>query len=160
MPLVTRQPAQPRDALAAAALLPGLYLLPIVWLFLSTIQTQASLLTLPVRIVPSEVTLRHYVDIFKPAAFGETSGQSTFLLALRNSVIVSVGTTGVAMLFGTLAAYAFARFNIPRKRTLLLIVLGSQLLPAVSLIIPLFRMFAQRRAARYAPGADPGLFDL
>jgi multiple sugar transport system permease protein len=118
----------------------GYTLLPIVWLFLSTIQTQASLLTLPVRIVPAEVTLRHYVDIFKPAAFGEASGQSTFVLALHNSLIVSVGTTGVAMLLGTLAAYAFARCNIPRKRALLLLVLGSQLLPAVSLIIPLFRM--------------------
>src|SRR2546426_8710969 len=119
----------------------GYTLLPIVWLFLSTIQTQASLLTLPVRIVPAEVTLRHYVDIFRPAAFGEASGQSTFVLALHNSLVVSVGATGVAMLLGTLAAYAFARFNIPRKRTLLLIVLGSQLLPAISLIIPLFRMF-------------------
>jgi multiple sugar transport system permease protein len=116
-------------------------LLPIVWLFLSTIQTEASLLTLPPRIIPTDVTFRNYVDIFKPAAFGEASGQSTFLLALRNSVIVSLGTTAVALIFGTLAAYAFARFNIPRKRGLLLIVLGSQLLPAVSLIIPLFRMF-------------------
>src|SRR6476619_2195922 len=112
-----------------------------IWLFLSTIQTEASLLTLPTRIIPSQVTLGNYVDIFKPAAFGENSGQSTFLLALRNSVIVCLGTTAVAMVFGTLAAYAFARFNIPQKRTLLLVVLGSQLLPAVSLIIPLFRMF-------------------
>jgi multiple sugar transport system permease protein len=116
-------------------------LVPMIWLFLSTIQTEASLLTLPPRIIPSDVTLGNYVDIFKPAAFGENSGESTFLLALRNSVIVCIGTTLVAMVFGTMAAYAFARFNIPQKRTLLLIVLGSQLLPAVSLIIPLFRMF-------------------
>ena len=116
-------------------------LLPIVWLFLSTIQTQASLLTVPPRIIPSDVTFTNYIDIFKPAAFGESSGESTFLLALRNSVIVSLGTTAVALVFGTLAAYAFARFNIPQKRTLLLVVLGSQLLPAISLIIPLFRMF-------------------
>jgi len=116
-------------------------LLPIIWLFLSTIQTEASLLTLPTQIIPSDVTFRNYVDIFKPAAFGQNSGESTFLLALRNSVIVCVGTTAVAMLLGTLAAYAFARFNLPHKRTLLLIVLGSQLLPAVSLIIPLFRLF-------------------
>jgi multiple sugar transport system permease protein len=116
-------------------------LLPIAWLFLSTIQTQASLLTVPPHILPTEVTLRNYVDIFQPAALGENTGQSTFLLALRNSVIVSLGTTFVALVFGTLAAYAFARFNIPKKRALLLIVLGSQLLPAVSLIIPLFRMF-------------------
>jgi multiple sugar transport system permease protein len=116
-------------------------LLPIGWLFLSTIQTQASLLTLPPHIIPTEVTLRNYADIFRPAAFGENSGESTFLLALRNSVVVSLGTTLVSLLFGTLAAYAFARFNVPRKRALLLIVLGSQLIPAVSLIIPLFRIF-------------------
>src|SRR3954447_11461527 len=116
-------------------------LLPLAWLLPSTIQTESSLLTLPTQVVPSELTLRNYTDIFKPAAFGENSGQSTFLLALRNSVVVCLGTTAVAMLFGTLAAYAFARINIPQKRTLLLIVLGSQLLPAVSLIIPLFRMF-------------------
>jgi len=116
-------------------------LLPIAWLFLSTIQTESSLLRVPPRLLPETITLGNYVDIFKPAAFGENSGQSTFLLALRNSVIVSLGTTAVAMVFGTTAAYAFARFNIPRKRTLLLIVLGSQLLPAISVIIPLFRMF-------------------
>jgi multiple sugar transport system permease protein len=118
----------------------GYTLLPIVWLFLSTIQTQASLITLPAPIIPTELTLRNYVEIFKPAAFGEASGQSTFVLALRNSLVVSLGATAMAMLFGTPAAYALVRFNIPRKRTLLLVVMGSQLLPAVSLIIPLFRM--------------------
>src|SRR6185369_5928927 len=116
-------------------------LLPILWLFISTIQTQASLLEIPPRIVPESVTFQNYVDIFKPAAFGDNSGESTFFLALRNSTIVSLGTTFVALLFGAPAAYVFARFNIPRKRTLLLIVLGTQLLPAVSVIIPLFRMF-------------------
>jgi multiple sugar transport system permease protein len=115
-------------------------LLPIIWLALSTIQTQASLLRVPPQIVPTELTFINYADIFKPAAFGENSGESTFLLAMRNSVVVGLGTTLVAMVLGSLAAYAFARFNIPRKRTLLLIVLGTQLLPPISLVIPLFRM--------------------
>jgi multiple sugar transport system permease protein len=118
-------------------------LLPIVWLLLSTIQTQASLLRVPPRLVPESLTLRNYVDIFKPAAFGENRGASTFLLALRNSVLISLGTTALAMSFGTLAAYAFARFNIPGKRGWLLTVLGIQLLPPISIIIPLFRMFKE-----------------
>jgi multiple sugar transport system permease protein len=139
---MTRGNLLSRPLLWAMLLLYLIYtLLPIFWLFLSTIQTQASLLTVPPQIVPSEVTPRNYIDIFQPAAFGENSGESTFLLAMRNSVVVSLGTTAVSLVFGTLAAYAFARFNIPGKRTLLLIVLGSQLLPAVSLIIPLFSMF-------------------
>ena len=119
----------------------GFTLLPIIWLFISTIQTQASLLRIPARIVPETLTVQNYIDIFKPAAFGNNSGQSTFFLALRNSVIVSLGTTFVAVAFGSLAAYAFARLNVPHRKTLLLVVLGSQLLPAISLIIPLFRMF-------------------
>jgi multiple sugar transport system permease protein len=116
-------------------------LAPIVWLFLSTIQTQASLLRVPPHLLPEAVTFSNYVDIFKPAAFGENSGQSTFFLALRNSVLVALGTTVVAMVLGTLGAYAIARFNIPGRQWLLLLVLGTQLLPAISIIIPLFRMF-------------------
>ena len=116
-------------------------LTPILWLFISTVQTQASLLRVPAQLLPEAVTFQNYVDIFLPAAFGENSGQSTFFLALRNSIIVSMGTTVVSVIFGTLAAYAFARLNVPQRRTLLLVVLGSQLLPAISLIIPLFRMF-------------------
>jgi len=116
-------------------------LTPIVWLGLSTIQTQASLLRVPAHILPDGITFQNYIDIFKPAAFGDSSGQSTFFLALRNSVVVCLGTTIISCLFGTMAAYAFARLNVPATRTLLLIVLGSQLLPAISLIIPLFRMF-------------------
>lgn len=116
-------------------------LTPILWLFISTVQTQASILRVPAHIIPAALSLQNYIDIFKPAAFGDNSGQSTFFLALRNSVIVCLGTTAVACLFGTLAAYAFARLNVPKRRTLLLVVLGSQLLPAISLIIPLFRMF-------------------
>ena len=129
--------------LARGALL-ALYLIftlaPILWLFLNTIQTQASLLRVPPRLLPETITGTHYIDIFRPAAFGNNSGQSTFFLALRNSVIVSLGTTLVSVTFGSLAAYAFARLNVPHRRTLLLIVLGSQLLPAISLVIPLFRM--------------------
>ncbi len=119
----------------------GFTLAPMLWLFVSTIQTQASLLRVPAHLLPEAITAQNYVDIFRPATLGENSGQSTFLLALRNSVIVSLGTTLVAVTFGTLAAYAFARLNVPHRRTLLLVVLGSQLLPAISLIIPLFRMF-------------------
>jgi multiple sugar transport system permease protein len=118
----------------------GYTLLPILWLIFSTVQTQASLLTPRVAIIPAEMTLYNYVEIFKPAAFGETRGRSTFVLALRNSLLVSVGATGVAMILGTPAAYAFVRCDIPRKRVWLLVVLGTQLLPAVSLIIPLFRL--------------------
>ena len=46
-------------------------LAPILWLFLSTIQTQASLLRVPAHLLPDAITVQNYIDIFKPAAFGE-----------------------------------------------------------------------------------------
>jgi multiple sugar transport system permease protein len=59
----------------------------------------------------------------------------------------------VAAVLGTPAAYAFVRCNIPRKRAWLLVVLGAQLLPAVSRIIPLFRLL--RGTGLLDPLADP-----
>jgi multiple sugar transport system permease protein len=118
----------------------GYTLVPIVWLVLSTVRTQASLLGGEFDMSLAGLTLQNYAQIFRPAAFGEARGQPTFVLALRNSLIVSLGTTGVALLLGTPAAYAFVRCNIPRARVWLLVVLGMQLLPAVSLVIPLFRL--------------------
>jgi ABC-type glycerol-3-phosphate transport system permease component len=49
----------------------GYTLLPILWLILSTVQTQASILAQRVAISPAGLTLHNYVEIFRPAAFGE-----------------------------------------------------------------------------------------
>jgi ABC-type glycerol-3-phosphate transport system permease component len=64
--------------------------------------------------------------------------QRQFWLPMRNSLIVSAATTALAILGGTLAAYALTRLKF-RGRTLLLAgVLAVSMLPQVSLVPPLY----------------------
>ena len=61
-----------------------------------------------------------------------------FATALRNSLVVATGTTVAGVAVAALAGYALARFDIPLRRYLLLMVMGVQMFPLVVLIIPLF----------------------
>jgi ABC-type glycerol-3-phosphate transport system permease component len=51
---------------------------------------------------------------------------------------VATGTTVAGVAVAALAGYALARFDIPLRRYLLLMVMGVQMFPLVVLIIPLF----------------------
>jgi len=74
-------------------------LAPILWLFISTIQTQASLLRVPAHLLPESDYVSELCRHLSTSGPGQNTGESTFLLALRNSVIVSLGTTVVAVGF-------------------------------------------------------------
>src|SRR5205814_9221757 len=74
-------------------------------------------------------TLDHYRALFD---------QRQFWLPMRNSLIVAAATTALAVVAGTLAAYALTRLEF-RGRTLLLAgVLAVSMLPQVSLVPPLY----------------------
>ena len=51
-----------------------------------------------------------------------------------------------------MAAYALARCSVPLTRTLLMLVLMTQMFPLVVLVIPLFVLMRKARAARHLLG--------
>ncbi|MEW5721923.1 MAG: carbohydrate ABC transporter permease [Thermodesulfobacteriota bacterium] len=59
-------------------------------------------------------------------------------LYLANSLIVSLATTIVSMFFGTLAAYALARFRLPLLEKLTFFILLTRMLPPIVMALPLF----------------------
>jgi arabinogalactan oligomer/maltooligosaccharide transport system permease protein len=85
------------------------------------------------RLFPIKPTLSIFSEMWKAA------GQNiTFLMALRNSMIVSLGAALLSVVFGASMAYAFARFRFPGRRTGLFGLLAGTLLPPVALMTPLF----------------------
>lgn len=82
---------------------------------------------------PNPVSFENY-----PAVFDPNNG---FGRALLNSVIVSLTTTLVTLLFGILAAYALARLRFRFKGLVLSIIIGCSMFPFITLLIPLFKMF-------------------
>jgi arabinogalactan oligomer/maltooligosaccharide transport system permease protein len=85
------------------------------------------------RIWPIKPTLDVFVEMWNWA------GQNlTFLLALRNSMVVSLGAALLSVMLGGSMAYAFARFRFPGKQVGLFGLLVGALLPPIALITPLF----------------------
>ena len=52
-------------------------------------------------------------------------------------------TTITAVVLGTLAAYAFSRFDVPGENDMLFFILSTKMLPPVVVLIPIFLMFSQ-----------------
>jgi multiple sugar transport system permease protein len=84
--------------------------------------------------IPSEWTWRNYADIFST---------DLFIRALVNSIGIALIATLIAVVLGTMAAYAIARLDFPGKRVLVGVSLLIAMFPQVSLVSPLFEMERQ-----------------
>ncbi|MFI1393626.1 carbohydrate ABC transporter permease [Streptomyces sp. NPDC020681] len=60
--------------------------------------------------------------------------------ALINSMIVTVPTVLVTLVLASMAAFALSRYDLPLRRTLLLTMLGGNLLPPQILLIPVSKL--------------------
>jgi multiple sugar transport system permease protein len=61
-----------------------------------------------------------------------------FLLAFANSTLVALGVTICQIVTSALAGYALARLQFPGRRTLLLIIVATLVIPFQLLVIPVF----------------------
>jgi len=59
---------------------------------------------------------------------------------LINSLIITLSSVILVVLFGSLAAYAFARMRIPGKNVWFFLLITTLMLPVPTLIVPLFQI--------------------
>jgi ABC-type glycerol-3-phosphate transport system permease component len=65
-----------------------------------------------------------------------------FVVLLQNSLVVSLGAAGLAILLGISLAYAFARFRFPGRSVGLFALLLTAILPPMSFLAPLYILFS------------------
>ena len=114
-------------------------LAPFLWIIISSISTNAELLSVPVHFIPKNPTFERYIRIF-------TSNDSQAVLFKRgvlNSIIVSSGVTILCLVIGTFAGYAFARLKFPVKNFSQQFFLFTNMLPPIVIIISLFFIFSK-----------------
>ncbi|AEF40942.1 carbohydrate ABC transporter permease [Hoyosella subflava] len=63
-----------------------------------------------------------------------------FIRALINSIGICVISTFIALVFGTMAAYAIARLDFPGKKTIVAVSLLIAMFPQIALVTPLFQI--------------------
>jgi multiple sugar transport system permease protein len=110
----------------------GFSLIPFYWLVNTSLKKGVSLSK--GGLFPSQPTLENYLLVFQ---------NPEFLLALRNSVIIAVVTTTVALVFASFAAYALARLKMRRKALILTLILSVTTFPAIAIAAPMFSIWRE-----------------
>jgi len=117
--------------IALMAILALLVLLPFLWTIATSLKPLNEVNKYPPEWVSVNMSLKPYGDMFFYLPF------SRYTL---NSLIVASCSTVLTLMVGSLAAFAFARFQFAGKNIFLLVFLLSQMLPGASVIIPLFQL--------------------
>lgn len=112
-------------------LIAALVLLPILWTFATSLKPLTAVNAYPPSWTSPGMSFQPYVDMFFFMPFA---------MYAVNSLLVATIATVLTLLFGSLAAFAFSRFQFPGKNIFLLILLLSQMLPGASVIVPLFQL--------------------
>jgi multiple sugar transport system permease protein len=102
-------------------------LVPLLWLLLSSFKSDAQIDTN--QILPLPPTLTQYHDAFSSGDFGRY---------IINSVVVSLGSTFLVLVLGTMAGYALGRLPMRGKLPIMVILLMISVFPAIAVIAPLY----------------------
>ncbi len=124
-------------ALYGGALLTAVFVLaPFVWLFISSVASNADLLSRPLHWWPQHATLQRYLTILTTTDMN--SAAYTFRIALWNSLRLAAGATVLSLAVGVPAAYALARIGVRWGRVATFFFLATYMLPPIALIVALY----------------------
>jgi multiple sugar transport system permease protein len=104
------------------------FIFPVYWMFASAFKSDAVSSQFPPVFVFSPTT-ENFAKMFTELGAGTAMVNSMFIVSLA---------TLLAMIAGTMAAYALARFPLAGKNALALEVLSIRMLPPIVSVIPLF----------------------
>lgn len=100
-----------------------------LWMLSLSLKTPVDNTAYPPVFIPRPPTLANFVDVFE---------KNDFLTYTYNSIIVSFGATGLALLFGVPAAFGIAKTKAMKAAALVMI---ARVTPGLSYLIPLFLLF-------------------
>lgn len=112
--------------------------IPGLWIILNSFRPSIEIMAKPAIWIPS-FTLEHYKAMF--GGLGE--GGVPVFTYFRNSLIVSVTSTLIAILIGMSGGYAFARYRFKGKDNYFVGLMLFRAVPGVALSLPLFIVFAR-----------------
>jgi multiple sugar transport system permease protein len=116
---------------------------PTLWILLTSLRPEQEVFSDTFRLISSALTLDSYRTLL---------AKTTFATYIRNSLVVSLASTLLAVTASLLAAYGFSRRRFPLRSALLICVVFSQLFPYVILITPIYVIFYHLRLVNTSIG--------
>ncbi|WP_409189303.1 carbohydrate ABC transporter permease [Bradyrhizobium sp. RDM4] len=102
---------------------------PMAWALVTSLKTEANVITFPPSLLPSPATLASYVAVFR---------QQNFVIELLNSVFYATASIALTLAVSVPAGYAASRLTFPGKRAVMLLILATSMIPGVALLIPTY----------------------
>lgn len=107
---------------------------PFLWMLLTSFKTQSEAMAIPPKILPSGWELTNFFTALQSLPFTNLYLNTGLMILFR--VICAV-------VFSSMAGYAFAKLNFPGKNLLFGLVLMQMMLPSQIFIIPQYQMLAK-----------------
>lgn len=104
-------------------------IVPFFWMCISSFKYASDIFSVPIKWIPTRVTLMNYIKLFTDVPF---------LLYIANSFKLTIIITVGQVFTSILAAYAFARLRFPGRDKIFLAYLGTMMIPWHAIMIPQF----------------------
>ncbi len=115
----------------ALLVLATLWLLPVVWMAVTSLKPTENIVRVPPEWVPWPATLAHYGEVLFSSSRTARIGR-----AFLNSVIVSLGTVVLVLVTSAMAAYPLARMRFPGRDLVFVVLVGSLMIPNAVVLVP------------------------
>lgn len=120
--------------LSILIILAACVMLPIWWIFRSSLMTNTELYAWPPQFFPSQWLFSNYTETLKTFKF---------MLYFANTMKIIIPSVIGGTITATLCGYAFARLKFRGKNLIFSLCIGSMLLPTMVTLIPLYIMWTQ-----------------
>ena len=118
-----------------SALLVAAYLFPVYWMVATSLKPAADIFANPPKLLPWPPDVGPYREA--------VLGSPDVARGALNSTVIAVGTTLLTLLLAAPAGYGLARLRLRFAVAVGLLLLVSQMLPAINLALPLFVIFSR-----------------
>ncbi|MCP2635840.1 carbohydrate ABC transporter permease [Microbacterium sp. HD4P20] len=108
-------------------------MLPIVIIVLTAFKSPAEVNAFPPTLWPAQWTVANFERIFTELPFARL---------IVNSFVFAGGVTLLSLTFDALAAYVLARIDFRGNRLLLIVIIGSLMIPFQATLIPVYQLVA------------------
>ncbi|UPM44599.1 carbohydrate ABC transporter permease [Halocatena salina] len=110
-------------------------LVPIYWLLVASTLPESAIIASAGSGLPRLIPGTHFLENARTLA---ARPDVDFYLSIFNSVLIAVVYTGLALIFCSMAGFAFAKYDFRFKEPLFLGILATLIIPINLLVVPLF----------------------
>jgi len=115
-----------------------LWLVPVVWVLVTSLKLSENIVKLPPEWIPWPATAGHYHEVLFSSSRTARIGR-----AFVNSLVVSIGTVILVVTTAAMAAYPLARMRFPGRDLVFVILVGSLMIPNAVVLVPQYVLTQQ-----------------